>query len=90
MKEFLDWQYNKFGITQLDENEISRLVACIEENGIQCSKYDKFITIALTYQNIKFVCLSYNLRGAERPSPQICAVIFPDKIIFTDYFSGKD
>ena len=90
MKKILDWQYNRFGITQLDENEVKRLVSCMEEKGIKCSKYNKSITIALTYENIKFVCLSYNPLGAEKHSPQICAAIFPDKIIFANCFSGKN
>lgn len=88
MKEILDWQYNRFGIIQLDESEVKRLVSCMEEKGIKCSKYNNSITIALTYENIKFVCLSYDPMGVRAPSPQICAAIFPDKIIFADCFSG--
>lgn len=89
MKEIPDWKYNCFGIAQLDENEIRRLVTAMEENGIKCSKYNKSITIALTCGNIKFVCISYSPRGIKEPSPQICAGIFPDRIIFADCFSGK-
>lgn len=89
MKEILDFNYQRLGITQLDENDIKRLISCMEENGIQCSKYNKSITIALTYKNIKFVCLSYDPGGIKRPSPQICAAIFPDKIIFANCFSDR-
>lgn len=89
MKEILDWKYNRFGITQLEESEIKRLVSCMEKNGVKCSQYNKSITIALTYKDIKFVCLSYSPRGVKAPSPQICAGIFLDRIIFADCFSGK-
>ena len=34
MKKILDWQYNRFGITQLDENEVKRLVSCMEEKAL--------------------------------------------------------
>lgn len=84
MEEIIEYQ---FGITQLDESEIRRLVTAMEENGIKCSKYGKSITIALTYENIKFVCLSYYPKGVKEPSPQICAAVFPDKVIFADCFS---
>lgn len=87
MKEIIDEEYNRFGIAQLDENEVRRLVSCMEENNIKCSKYNNSITIALTYKDIKFVCLSYDPRGVPEPSPQICAAVFPDKIIFADCFS---
>lgn len=84
MEEIIEYQ---FGITQLDESEIRRLVTAMEENGVKCSNHNKSITIALTYENIKFVCLSYYPHGAKEPSPQICAAVFPDKVIFADCFS---
>ncbi|MDE6788722.1 MAG: hypothetical protein K2J47_05305 [Ruminococcus sp.] len=90
MKEILDWKYNRFGITQLEESEVKRLVSCMEKNGVKCSQYSKSITIALTYKDIKFVCISYDPRGIKAPSPQICAGIFPDQIIFADCFSDID
>ncbi|MDE7098730.1 MAG: hypothetical protein K2O60_06255 [Ruminococcus sp.] len=85
MKAILDSQYNRFGITQLEESEIHRLVTAMEENNIKCSKYNPCITIALTYENIKFVCPNYGPTRFEN-----CAAIFPDKIIFADCFSDKD
>lgn len=89
MNKILDYKYNKFDIIQLDESDIERLAGYMKENEIKLRKYEGCVSIALEYNNIKFVNVDYIPRGAAEKSPSKYIALFPDRIIHADCWTGK-